>query len=295
MEIAQLRMFMKVAETENMTRAAQELQVAQPSISKTVRQLEDELGHTLFDRVGKYIYLNENGRILLKHARTILQELESAKTEIFEANNRRENEVILYMQAASKLLPELISAFRIRHPDIKLGIIQEDHRYNAKWDVCITSTRFSKPSPNSRSLLKESILLAVPRSHPLVAKEHVRLESVANESFIALHKGKALRQITDEYCRMAGFEPNIEIESDNPNVIRELLSLGIGVAMIPEITWDAKDYEKDGNIKKLYISSPLCKRYINIITPERSYKPQAVQIFEDFLVEFFLKLQAERQ
>lgn len=287
MEINQLRLFRKIAVTEHMTKAAAELQVAQPALSKTVRQLETELGFTLFDRVGKNIYLNDNGRILLKHANIILNELEDARIEIQEANKLKENEVVLSMQAASKLLPDLISGFRQQHPQVKISIVQSDGSQGRKWDVCITSSRNSKLPANSKRLLNENILLAVPVEHRLASRESIRLEEVAKENFISLRKGSGLRDITDDYCLMAGFTPNVVLESDNPSTIRDLLQLGIGISLIPEVSWKG---DADDRIRLMQISRPSCKRCIYLLSQNRSYTPRAVELFEEYVEDFFHNL-----
>jgi Transcriptional regulator len=289
MEINQLRFFQKVATLEHMTRAANELRVAQPALSKTIRQLETELGYLLFDRVGKNIHLNANGRILLKHATAILNELDDLRLEIQETNKHRENEVVLSMQAASQLLPAIISGFRKAHPQIKISITQENPLQGDRWDVGIQASRLSIQTNNSRTVLKENILLALPSEHRLAGKEVVKLSELAGESFIGLQKGKPLREISDEYCIMAGFTPTVVLESDNPATIRDLLELGLGVCLIPEITWKVKSSERMRLVK---VVSPVCRRYLNIVTQNRSYTPDAVEHFKEYLVDFFGKLQS---
>ncbi|MBO1511528.1 LysR family transcriptional regulator [Metabacillus bambusae] len=102
-DIQQLRHFKVIAELEHMTRASERLLVAQPALSKTIRLLEEEFQVKLFDRLGKNIHLNENGRILLKYTNQIMDNLDDAKKEILEYNNQQNNVVTITMQAASKL------------------------------------------------------------------------------------------------------------------------------------------------------------------------------------------------
>ena len=82
MEIFQLIQFQAVAELEHMTQAAQRLNLAQPALSRTIQNLENELGASLFDRSGRRMHLNENGRILLRYSRQILSSIQDAKNEI---------------------------------------------------------------------------------------------------------------------------------------------------------------------------------------------------------------------
>lgn len=126
MDIHSLTYFKKVAELQHITRASEELHVAQPSLSRTISRLEKELGVQLFERSGKNIILNSYGEILLKHTNRILQELKDIEQEIGDAAGERSRTVTLSLYAASKLLPELVMAFKHEYPSIRLQIIQED-------------------------------------------------------------------------------------------------------------------------------------------------------------------------
>ncbi len=88
MDILQLTYFKKIAELENVSKASEELMVAQPSLSKVIKTLETELDTKLFDRVGKKIVLNNNGRILLAHTNLILQNIEDARAEIMDSDSK---------------------------------------------------------------------------------------------------------------------------------------------------------------------------------------------------------------
>lgn len=120
--------FKKVAELQHLTRAAEELRVAQPSLSRTIAGLEAELGVKLFDRVGKGIVLNRNGAILLRHTNSVLRELADAQAELADQEAEGNRTVTISLFAASKLLPQLISDFKAEFPSIRLQIIQHDLR-----------------------------------------------------------------------------------------------------------------------------------------------------------------------
>ena len=126
MDIHSLIYFKKVAELQHFTRAAEELRVAQPSLSRTISALETELGVKLFDRVGKNVTLNRFGEILLRHTNAILQEMQDIRTELSEERQEGGRTVTISLYAASKLLPQLITAFKAEYPSIRLQIVQED-------------------------------------------------------------------------------------------------------------------------------------------------------------------------
>lgn len=290
MDIHSLTYFKKVAELQHITRASEELHVAQPSLSRTISRLEKELGVQLFERSGKNIILNSYGGILLKHTNRILQELKDIEQEIGDAAGERSRTVTLSLYAASKLLPELVMAFKHEYPSIRLQIIQEDLTKNQP-DGC-DLTLFSSMQPCTQdysvTLIEEEILLALPESNPLSKRENLNLSEVAGEEFICLQQGKSLRTITDTFCKIAGFEPSVVLESDSPETVRELIRAGIGISFIPSITWQGMGTE---NIVLVPISFPQCRRYINLSWRTQGYLSPAAILFRDFVQDYFKTFQ----
>lgn len=289
MEITHLRYFKKTAELEHITKAAQELHVAQPSLSRTISMLEEELGVRLFNRKGKSIELNEYGIIVLNHTNRILKELEAIQREIDDARDNSIMNVTFSMNAASTLIPKLVRGFKEEHSDIRLHILQEDILGERGQSCDLTLYSASQPvsGPFSTTLIEEEIRLALPINNPLAHFDTLSLEQVSREEFICLQKGKNLRGITDAYCKMAGFDPNVVLESDSPETVRELVRAGIGISFIPILTW--QDME-DAHIALIPISSPKCRRYINLSWRESSYLSPAAILFRDYLIKHFAEL-----
>ena len=230
--------FKKVAELQHLTRAAEELRVAQPSLSRTIAGLEAELGVKLFDRVGKGIVLNRNGAILLRHTNSVLRELADAQAELADQEAEGNRTVTISLFAASKLLPQLISDFKAEFPSIRLQIIQHDLREQGEGerDIAIFSSVQPAVGENERVLIEEELLLALPEGSPLASQRILPLSDLAEMEFICLHNGKSLRTITDLYCQMAGFSPRVVLECDSPETMRELICAGMGISFVPSIT-----------------------------------------------------------
>ena len=186
MDIHALTYFKKVAELQHFTRAAEELRVAQPSLSRTIAALETELGVKLFDRVGKNIVLNRFGEILLRHTNNILQELQDIRTELLEERQEGGRTVTISLYAASKLLPQLVTAFKAEYPAIRLQIIQEDLNKvgERERDISIFSSIQPAGGENSRMLIEEELLMALPEDSPLARESALDLRDAANMEFI---------------------------------------------------------------------------------------------------------------
>ena len=286
MELHALLYFKKVAELQHITKAAEELHVAQPALSRTISNLEKELDIQLFNRIGKNIVLNSYGEIVLKHTNRIVQELLDIKKELLDECNDQNHMVTLSIYAASKLIPQLIRAFKQEYPHIRLKLVQYDLQkdFDSPCDLTLNATMQPISAPGSVTLIEEDILLALPETSPLSHHQSINLIDVAEEEFICLRQGKNLRTLTDMYCKMAGFEPKVIMESDSPEIVRELIGAGIGISFIPSITWSGMD---TANIALLPVTAPECKRYINLSWNTDGYLSKSAVCFRDFVKDYF--------
>jgi DNA-binding transcriptional LysR family regulator len=288
MDIRALTYFKKIAELQHVTQASEILHVAQPSLSRTVSNLEAELGVPLFKHIGKRIVLNRYGEILLEHTNRVLRELEAAEGAILHEKGEADRLVRISIFAASKLLPKLVMDFKKEYPSIRLKIIQEDlGTNNDDWDLSIRSSMRPEDVENSTLLLEEEIFLALPESNPLSHSDSVTLGDVADEDFICLQKGKGLRSITDLYCKMAGFEPKVVLESDSPDIVREFILSGVGISFVPAITWKGVVSEQ---IVLMPVSFPECKRYIHLVWREYGRLSPVASLFRDYIKNYFAAL-----
>src|SRR5215469_7169189 len=191
MELLQLKYFQTVARREHMTRAAEELGIAQPALSQTIARLEAELGVALFERVGRGIRLSQFGKAYAQRVERVFQELAQGEREIVAIADGTEGEVELALSVATQLLPDLLSGFRHNHPGIRFRLSQHDVKTMAQqlgkgtYDLCITSPPLQQVGVASVSLLTEDIRLAVPTWHPLAGRSSICLQEVAQEDFIS--------------------------------------------------------------------------------------------------------------
>jgi len=292
MDFLQLRYFKTLAEYEHMTQAANALHIVQPALSRMLRNLEKELGLFLFERQGKNIRLNENGRILLHHTNNILREIDEARSVLADRKGNNERQVRLSMYAATGLMPDIIQSFKKSNPDISIRITQSGTGGESMPDNCdvlINSGMRPPDRHNCMVLLHEEILLAVPVSHPLGSRKSLRLTEVAQAPFISLHKGSGLRTVTDAYCLEAGFQPKVVLESDSPSALRDLIDLGEGLCFVPKLTWAGIDCGP--KVSLVEIEEPNCVRYIYMMWSESRYISSAAKLLQKHLSNFFAKLE----
>lgn len=282
MDIVQLKYFETCANLENITKAAEQLNMVQPALSQSIRRLELELGVDLFDRLGRSVRLNNNGRILLKYTGQILSLLDSAKEELQEHVRQEKGTIRIKILCGSSLIPELLSSFRMEYSEIKFILAQNNE--DTEYDFCFTSTYNNIKPESSELLLDEEICLAVPHTHPLAEKESIELEEMEHDSFISLDEGKQLRILTDTFCNAVGFHPNIVFECDNPALVRSLIEAELGVAFVPRDSWNIGGGDK---IKYLHIKRPVCVRSLFITWSEKQYISEQGYLFLNFVKKYF--------
>ena len=289
MELLQLQYFRTVAKLEHMTKAAQQLQIAQPSLSKTISRLEEDLGVPLFNREHRQIKLNEYGKVFLKRVDRIFGELHEGKRELLELTNQQENKITLAV-TIPRVLPDLLQAFLSKYPNVKFQqYLQSTSSMQAqlaegKIDYCISSVPIESADIIWEPLITEEVYLIIPPGHPFSGRDTIRLAEAKDESFINMHTGYGFRNLTDQFCNEAGFEPHIAFEGDDSTVIGDLVKQGLGVAFVPEITLL---HQPDHFPHSLRITEPRCLRTIGIAWSKERYLSETAQQFREFVKEYF--------
>ncbi|MCY8841938.1 LysR family transcriptional regulator [Bacillus atrophaeus] len=237
MELLQLKYFQTVAFTEHMSKAAKLLNIAQPSLSLTIRRLEDELGTKLFERKGRNIQLSSSGKILLKHVNRIFTEIENAQIEIQSEEHQIANAIRISISNA-RFLSKLISEYINRFPEskiqqgigVKSGIMTSLKKGDI--DLGIASHPIQDEEIESCVLINEDIVLVLPSNHRYADETEISLSQVADEPFISLANNEEYSGFTTSLCEKAGFSPNNAFEVDS-NLLVEIIKLDQGVALLP--------------------------------------------------------------
>ena len=290
MDLLQLHYFRTVARLDHVTRAAEELRVAQPALSKTIARLEAELGVSLFDRRGRRVVLNACGRAFLRHVERAFIEIEEGRQELADLEGRAHGTVII-AATTLRLLPDLLGAFRNRHPGVTFRLFQastaemQERLVDGEVDLCLASAPIAGPAICSVALFTEEILLAVPPQHRLAGRGRIRLGEVAAEPFISAKPGYWSRDLTDDACRQAGFIPDTICEGDEPGAIRSLVAAGLGVAFLP---MSARQAGAGPEVAWLHITEPACQRTVSLVWRENRYLSAAVRQFRQFAEEYFV-------
>ncbi|CAM3640566.1 LysR family transcriptional regulator [Marinicrinis lubricantis] len=298
MELLQLKYFQKVAKLEHMTRAAEELHIAQPALSKTISRLEEDLGVPLFDRRSRQIRLNAYGKAFLQKVETVLMLLEEGRREVADLAGM-EKGIISIATTTLCRLTKALSAFREKHPSISFRITQLAPSAteemvklleNGEVDLCFGAAALERPGLDEQVVLKARVYLGVPKGHRLAEKCSISLQEAAEEPFIEYKDGHPFRKINEQFCRTAGIRRNIVCEVEEPDALASLVGAGIGVAFVPGCKGEAET-----TFSMVQIHEPECYRSFTISSPENRYLSLAAREFRSFLTIYFDELMKQEK
>jgi len=286
MYLLQLLYFHTVARKEHMTRAAEELHIAQPSLSKAIFKLEEELGVPLFERVGRQIKLNNFGKAFLNRVDRIFIELEDGKRELSDMLKNEKSTVSI---AANNVGPffKLIEGYLKLYPNtifrqtIGSTVQMQQQLLNREVDLCISSPPIEGDFIECITLATEEIFLIVPNGHKFAEYKEINLLEAANCPFISLKEGFGIRDLTEKLCHHAGFKPNIIFETDVSANLMELVNANMGVALLPILQWNDTQQNKSVPIR---IKEPVCNRKMGLSYIKGHYLTTASMQFKDYLI-----------
>ncbi|MFB6468452.1 LysR family transcriptional regulator [Cytobacillus sp. Hz8] len=298
METRQIQYFLEVAKREHVTEAADCLHVAQSSVSRQIFNLENELGVELFIREGRGVRLTPLGKIFFERMKQVWNMMEDAKREVEEYLNPEKGTVRIAfpISMAAHTLPSIIYAFRTRFPDAKFQMSNAlyydliDGVVNGEFNLAMIA-----PMPNLEKekkikgaiLFTENIVALISVRHPLADRKSIRLRDLKDDPFCVLPEGFIFREQVVQACNDVGFSPQIAFEGKDIDALKGLVSAGLGVALMPEMT--LVDNTPRSTVM-IPIPDASLTRTVGVIYPtERKLLPTEV-LFYDFLLTTYERL-----
>lgn len=246
MDLHHLRAFLTVAEELHFGRAAARLHIAQPPLSRTIKQLERELGARLFDRTTRSVRLTTSGEALIEPAQQVLEAVGRAERAVRSASQGETGRVRVGFAGPSSflLVGQLSRVVRERHPGIELYLRSTTYAAEAvrslsdgDLDVAIARWTTEPPGIAHRVIAVERYVLVVPQEHRLAGREHVSISELAQEHFITLpaDPGSSVRDTLLHHTHAAGFAPDIVQTAPDSWTIMALVAAGVGITLSVDI------------------------------------------------------------
>lgn len=292
MEWQQLHYFRTLANMQHMTRAAEQLAISQPALSRSIAKLEEELGVPLFDRYGRGIFLNHFGESFLKRVTAMQQEYDKALVELQELNNPAYGEISLGFlhTLGTNIVPDIIQDFRTTHPDVRFHLSQNYSHNQLKLlqsgelDICLLAAIETEPPVMWQELWRDELFVVVPRKHRFAKRKSVTLEELEGESFIHLKKGYPLRKTVDKFFKQNHLQLQPAFEADEVATITGFIAAGLGISLLP----NDENYNPE-RIVKIPVKGTVCERIIGLAWMDHQTVLPAVAAFRTHVISLFHK------
>jgi LysR family hydrogen peroxide-inducible transcriptional activator len=250
MELHQLRYLVAVADTGNFTRAAERSNVSQPSLSQQILNLEQEVGHKLFHRLGRKAVLTEAGTTFLERARRILFEVENAAKELSDHPSLERRITVGAVQTVMPyLIVPLIAECREKLPNLTINA-REDFRSDlvravleGDLDLAVVPSPVSDPRLSVEPLLSEPLLLVVGKDHPIARRSEISINEILEETFISMGSSSTLAEQIRTFFGGQNLTPKIGYHCAQVPTVKILAARGLGISILPQLARQERDRE----------------------------------------------------
>ena len=293
---------LKIASAGNLTKAAAQLFITQPALTQQLQKLEQELGVPLFHRTKHEMKLTEAGSVYCSYAKKIVEARKEAYSIVSDMSMNltgtlrigltRERGIDMFIH----IFPEFYSRYpQVRIMPFELGAtLQHTMLLNGDLDLgCAPLADKDKlPGFDYTTLCLESILLAIPRSHPIATEKAnspdepfatINLSEFKNETFVLISQGSSLRTIIDPLFKAAGFEPDILFETTSNRTLLNITAAGLACSILPH------NYATNRDKIAYFYMDGQPKWNINVICRKGQYLTRAAKYFielaQDYLYE----------
>lgn len=230
-----------VADTGSFTAASRRLHVSQSAVSRQVLLLEDELGEPLFVRLGRKVRLTDAGESLLQLSRRVLADISDTTASIVDQQKTLRGTVQLGggMTVCLHVFPALLKEFRRKHPDVDVKLTTGGTPYllerlrSGAVDVALLTLPVEGADMASVPVMREELLLAMHPSHPLARKRRITAADLDGQPFVLFERGSSTRRVADEMFTREQINPQIVMETENVEILKALVLIGMGLAIIP--------------------------------------------------------------
>ncbi len=241
--LKQLEYILAVARNGSFRGAAEDLGVSQPTLTAQIARAESELGATLFERSRSGALLTPAGRLLEPQARRVIEAVEelTRTLDTSDVDERATYRLGVKSTLGPYLLPKILPALREAHENLRLFVREDSPRgleeglARGDYDLVITSLPMNTVDLVHEPLLRERILLAVPRDHALASKRSWNGADLRGEKVLTTEPGHLFTQKVEELCYRLGADVQRDYEGSSLDALRLMVVMGMGVAFLPEL------------------------------------------------------------
>lgn len=275
MTIRHLRIFIEVAETGKMSTAANNLFISQPTVSQTIKELENYYNILLFERLCKKLYITKEGEKLLMYAKNLVKQFDDLEDRMFEISNYDKLNIGGTVTIGNCLMSHVINSIQEKNPRIKTYSyinntkIIEEKLLNSDLDIAIVEGSIKNPSLVSIPAIDDYLVLACGQNHPLAGKAEIGVEELKNLNFVMREKGSGTRELFENYMIDMDIPINTVWESNCPGAIKSAIMNNNCLAVLSIRL--IEEEVRNGSIHVIHNSSKSWNRSFDIVYHKNKY------------------------
>lgn len=281
--------FETVARHLHFTRAAEELGTTQPSVSMQVKQLEDNLGVSLFEQLGKRVYLTEAGQEVYRYCRSISQHLTEAETVLDRFRGTDSGKLNLCVGRTAKyFVPQLLAVFRQRHEEIFVHLEVAGRQQLLRrladnaCDLAIMGTPPEDQDLVAEPFLKDPLVLIAAPDHPLAQVRALPLSRLAQEPFLMREPDSETRKTVERFFAQQGIVMTTSMVINSNEAVKRCVQAGLGLAVVPlhSVTLEVEA----GHLAVLDIAAMPLQRSWYLVHRQGKRFSRIAEAFKDFVL-----------
>ena len=285
MDLAQLEIFLCIADERSFSRAAEKMLRTQPALSIAIKRLEEELGETLFDRSSKSGTMTEAGRILYSYAQKMLNLRDEAREAISELRGMFRGRLTIGANESTSfyVLPSLLLEYRKRHPQIKIEVFRNVSEkiplevVERNLDFGFLSYDPMNPALQSFEVNRDELVLVVPSKHKFVGRKQVSVKELGEEQFVAHNVKTPSRSRIFELFAQNNTPLNICIELATLETIKDFVMRNVGIAILPRLA--VQDEIESGKLVEIPVKGMKIEKVLRLVYRRESSLSHAAKSF----------------
>lgn len=294
MTLRHMKIFVSVFRHSNITKAAAELHIAQPSVSFAIKELEEYYGVRLFERIGRRIYPSECGKEFFGYALHIVSLFEDMEKKIKNWDTLGSLRIGTSITIGTHILPVLIRQYQAQYPDLKIEAVVsnssdiEQKILDNSIDIGLIETTPEHLDVHSIAFMQDTMCAIVPCGHPLANQDSVTLSQLAEYPFLMREKGSAGRELLDACFALRQLSVQPLLESSSTQAIVKGVAEGLGVAVLPYLLVE-RDVQE--NIVTMLPLQNLLQRELHIIYHKSKFLTPNMNAFITLCKNYGIEMQ----
>jgi len=246
----QLKVFETTARLGSFTKAAEELDITQPTVSSQVKQLTKTVGLPLFEQIGKQLYLTTAGKELLHTCQDVFSQLDNFEMKVADLKGTKEGKLSLsVITTATYFIPRILGAFCQIYPDIDIALQVTNHKQiqermlNNQDDLYILSQPPEEIDLKSQPFIDNPLVAIARKDHPLAVKHNIPLKDLQDYPFIMRESGSGTRKAVQKLLNQHNIEVKVRLELGSNEAIKQAVLGGLGLSVLSKHTLTSTCYD----------------------------------------------------